>query len=397
MRILVLSNKIPYPPIDGGSIATLNLSLSLIKHGHKVTLLAMNTNKHHFPIEDIPKEITDLIKFKAVDVLAKINVFGGLKNLLFSKNAYTAERFYTANYRNTLQELLSKEIFDIVQLEGLYLGLYIPLIRGFSKARIVYRAHNLEFEIWERAALRSKGVKKWYLKILAIRLLRFEKDLLSSYDAILPISDKDELWFLKYAPNIKTHTAPAGINDEFKKPLSFKKRVPDLFHIGALDWLPNQEGLIWFFEKVWPAVNRKYPTLKFYLAGRNASEEIKALKVPNLVFLGEVESAKEFMHAHSIMLVPLFSGSGMRIKIIEAMAVGKAVISTALGLEGNPATHNKEVLIANDAEAFLYQIDSLMARPQKIAELGKAAEEFVSIHFNQKKITEKVQAFYTKL
>jgi len=397
MRILILSNKIPYPSIDGGSIATLNLSLSLAEHGHEIKLLAMNTKKHHFPIKDIPKKITDLIKLRAVDVPAKITVFGGLKNLFFSENAYTAERFYAANYRNALRELLSEEKFDIVQLEGLYLGLYVPLIRKFSKAKIVYRAHNLEFEIWERAAHRSTGIKKWYLKNLAARLLRFEKKLLLSYDAILPISDKDELWFLKYAPNINMHTAPAGISDDFEKPLSFKKLELDLFHIGALDWLPNQEGLIWFFDKVWPSVNKKYPTLKFYLAGRNASAEIKALKAPNLVFLGEVDSAIDFMHAHSIMLVPLFSGSGMRIKIIEAMALGKAVISTALGLEGNPATHDKEVLIANDTDAFLYQIDYLMARPQKIIEMGKAAEKFVNIHFNQKRITEKVQAFYAQL
>lgn len=397
MRILVLSNKIPYPSIDGGSIATLNLSLSLAKHGHTITLLAMNTKKHHFPIQDIPKEITNLIEINAVDVPAKISVFGGLKNLFFSKKAYTAERFYTAKFRKKLSELLSKESFDIIQLEGLYLGLYVPFIRQFSEAKIVYRAHNLEFEIWGRAALRSEGIKQWYLKNLSARLLRFEKDLLLFYDAILPISDKDELWFLNYAPKMKMLTAPAGINDDFEKPLSFKKRVPDLFHIGALDWLPNQEGLIWFFDKVWPAIHAKYPNLKFYLAGRNASEEIKALKAPNLVFLGEVESAIEFMHAHSIMLVPLFSGSGMRIKIIEAMALGKAVISTALGLEGNPASHDKEVLIANDTEGFLNQIDYLMTHPQKIAELGKAAEKFVNIHFNQKIITQKVQAFYSTL
>ncbi len=397
MRILVLSNKIPYPSIDGGSIATLNLSLSLAEQGNQVTLLAMNTAKHYYPTEDIPSEITNQIKLISVDIPAKITVFGALKNLLFSKNPYTAERFYTARYRQALTNLLSAETFDIIQLEGLYLGLYIPLIRKFSKAKIVYRAHNLEFEIWERAALRSKRIKKWYLNNLAARLLKFEQDLLPQYNAILPISDKDGRWFLKYAPNIKIHTAPAGIADGFEKPTSFVETKPDLFHIGALDWLPNQEGLIWFFDNVWPTVHRKYPTLKFYLAGRNASEEIKALKAPNLVFVGEVESASVFMHEHSIMIVPLFSGSGMRIKIIEAMASGKAIISTALGLEGNLAKNDKEVLIANDEQDFFNQINTLLAHPQKIMELGDAAEKFVNIHFNQKKITENVQVFYTQL
>ena len=91
------------------------------------------------------------------------------------------------------------------------------------------------------------------------------------YDAVLPISDKDGRWFLKQAPNIKLHTTTAGITKDREKASSFTGIEPDLFHIGALDWLPNQEGLLWFFDKVWPAVHKKYPALKFYLAGRNAA------------------------------------------------------------------------------------------------------------------------------
>lgn len=397
MRILVLSNKIPYPPIDGGSIATLNLSLSLAKHGNQVCLLTMNTAKHYFPADEIPADIKDQLEIISIDIPAKIKKKEAFLNLLISKNPYTAERFYTSSFRKALTALLGKRTFDIIQLEGLYVGLYMPLIREHSKAKIIYRAHNLEFEIWERAALRSKGIKKWYLSKLAARLLKFEKAFLLQYDAILPISDKDGKWFLKYAPSIKLHTAPAGIVDGFEKPVSPIEIEPDLFHIGALDWLPNQEGLFWFFDNVWPIIHKKYPALKFYLAGRNASEEIKALKAPNLIFVGEVESASDFMHSHYIMVVPLFSGSGMRIKIIEAMAAGKAVISTALGLEGNSARDDKEVLIADDERSFLNQIDYLLAEPQKVIDLGQAAEEFVNIHFNQEGITEQIQAFYSHL
>jgi len=397
MRILILTNKIPYPPIDGGSIATLNLSLSLSRLGNNITLLAMNTAKHYYAVKKIPPEITNQIKLIAIDVPAKISIRGALKNLFFSKNAYTAERFYTADYRQALRDLLQSEVYDIIQLEGLYLGLYIPLIRKYSKAKIIYRAHNLEFEIWQRAAYRSGYIKSLYFKNLSTRLLKLEKKLLPQYDAILPISKKDKEWFLSYAPKIKFHITPAGIVENLKEQASSSKIKPDLFHIGALDWLPNQEGLLWFFDKVWPVINKKYPTLKFYLAGRNASAEIKAIKAPNLIFLGEVESASDFICSHSIMVVPLFSGSGMRIKIIEAMALGKTVISTALGLEGNPAQNNKEVLVANDKNEFLNKIDYLLSQPQKNSELGDAAKKFVNIHFNQKIISKKVQEFYLNL
>lgn len=397
MRILVLSNKMPYPRSDGGSIATLNLSLSLAQLGHEITILAMNTAKHFFPIENVPAEIKNKIGLIGVDVQARISILGAVKNLLFSKNAYTAERFYSSVYLKKLIDLLQSKSFDIVQLEGLYVGMYLPMIRKYSQARIVYRAHNLEFEIWERASLQSNLLKQWYFKILADRLLKLEKELLHQYDAILPISDKDGRWFLEQKSDVQIHTAPAGIPENFQKNTTSLVTELDLFYIGALDWLPNQEGLQWFFKNVWPKIHEKHPSLKFYLAGRNASKEIKSLKAPNLVFLGEVENAADFMLAHHILVVPLFSGSGMRIKIIEAMALGKAVISTALGLEGNQAKNKQQVLIANNADEFLLQIESLLSNPDQIHKLGKSAKDFVIVHFDQQKIAKKVETFYTEI
>lgn len=397
MRILVLSNKMPFPASDGGSIATLKLSLSLAQLGNEITLLAMNTAKHYFSLKDVPDEIKSQITLIGVDIAARISLWGAAKNLLFSKNAYTADRFYTPAYLNKLTILLQSNTFDIVQLEGLYLGMYLPIIRKFSQAKIAYRAHNLEFEIWERAAHHSNPTKQWYFRILASRLLRFEKDLLNQYDAILPISDKDGRWFLEQNSDIQIHTAPAGVSKDSQLRSSSSGLEPDLFYIGALDWLPNQEGLLWFFKKVWPKIHEKHPSLKFYLAGRNASKEIKTLIVPNLVFLGEVKNASDFIRSHSILVVPLFSGSGMRIKIIEAMALGKAVISTALGMEGNYAKNNQHMLIADDTADFVNQVDYLLSNPNQIHELGISAKQFVTTHFDQKKIAEQVQGFYIQL
>lgn len=398
MRILVLSNKIPYPPIDGGSIATLNLSLALAKLGNPISMLTMNTAKHNFPVEQIPSEIKDHIEIQSVDVPAKIKPVDALINIVFSKYPYTAERFFTNPFKNALTKLLNEKTFDIIQLEGLYLGLYVPIIRKHSNAKIVYRAHNLEFEIWERASVRSVGFKKWYLKNLSNRLIRFEKDLLRQYDAILPISDKDSKWFLKHFKEIRLHTTPAGITNTVQdKTMETAEKEIDLFYIGALDWLPNQEGLIWFFKNVWPSIHKQYPKLKFYLAGRNASKEMKDLKAEGLIFLGEIDDAQTYMKAHSIMLVPLFSGSGMRVKIIEAMALSKAVISTRLGLEGNSAKDNIEVCIADSAEEFMDKIKLLISNPDQIKKMGLAASEFVQTHFNQRTIAQKAELFYKTL
>jgi glycosyltransferase involved in cell wall biosynthesis len=397
MRILVLSNKIPYPAIDGGSIATLNLILSLAKLGHEVHLLTMNTKKHYFPLEKIPEPIRKKLNLIALDVPAKISFWSLLKNSLFSKLPYTAERFFDSNFQETLVDLLKKYRFDIIQLEGLYLGCYIPMIQKSTSAKIIYRAHNLEFEIWKRAALRSSLFKRIYLNQLSNRLLNFEKKLLNDYAAVLPISKKDGEWYKQQKKNLKIHHLPAGLSAEFES-VQLKTGKPiDLFHIGALDWLPNQEGLLWFFKRVWPEIHQKHPDLKFYLAGRNASQEIKNLKAPNLIFKGEVESALEFMQEHKLMIVPLFSGSGMRIKIIEGMALGKTIISTELGLEGNSAQKDKEVLIANTKEEFIEKIEHLFRHPELIDTIGRAAQKFARKHFNQSSIAQDLETFYQQV
>jgi glycosyltransferase involved in cell wall biosynthesis len=395
MHILVLTNKIPYPPIDGGSIAVLNLSLALSKLNHSVCILAMNTAKHYFPTQNIPEEITSKIDLAAVNVPAKIKALGAIKNLLFSSKPYTIDRFISGNYQSKLHELLVNQHFDIVQLEGLYLGYYVPLIRKFSKAKIIYRAHNLEFEIWQRASTRMNFIKKWYFKNLSGRLLNFEKDLVSKCNGIMAISNKDKEWFENQVPKQNICTVSAGIDFEYFS--DYHNNEPDLFYIGALDWLPNQEGLLWFFKHVWPEINLKYPHLKFYLAGRNPSKQMKLLKAKNLVFLGEIEHAKDFIKAHSILIIPLFSGSGIRIKIIEAMAFGKAVITTSLGLEGNPAEHQQEVVIANTADEFLSGLDYLLAEKQRIVNLGNKASRLVHVHFNQQKLAEKAMQFYRSI
>ncbi len=191
MKILQVTNKVPYPTNDGGAIACMNLCKGFSLLGHNLTVLAMNTLKHHVEIDEIPESVKDFATFHLVDVPAPISAFAALKNLLFSKLPYNAERFIDPDFSRELSRVLSEEKFDLVQLEGLYVLPYIPVIREKSDATIVYRAHNIEFEIWERTAKMSRGIRRLYLKILTRRIKRFEIDLLDSYDLLVPITERD--------------------------------------------------------------------------------------------------------------------------------------------------------------------------------------------------------------
>lgn len=395
MKILQITNKVPYPANDGGAIACLNLTRGFALLGHDVTVLAMNTLKHHTDISEIPESVKDWAKFRLVDVPARISPVDATYNLLFSGKPYNAVRFISTPFANKLKQLLKKNKFDIIQLEGLYVCPYIPIIRKYSDAKIVYRAHNIEHEIWERTAALSSGIKRFYLKILAKRIKKFEKSFINTYDLLVPITERDGIMLDKMGNKRPSHVSPTGIETTVLIPHSKNLEHPSLFHIGSLDWAPNQEGLIWFIEKCWPKIHEKFPELKFYLAGRNAPEWlIKRFHAPNVVYLGEVEDAYQFMNSKSIMVVPLFSGSGMRIKIIEGMALGKPIVSTPIGTEGISTQSGKNILIADNEKEFVADVERLITDDELFHDISRNAIEYIQEKFDNLALAGALTVFY---
>ncbi|MFV0266997.1 MAG: glycosyltransferase family 4 protein, partial [Draconibacterium sp.] len=170
---------------------------------------------------------------------------------------------------------------------------------------------------------------------------------------------------------------------------------PSLFHIGSMEWGPNQEGLLWFVRNCWPAIHQKYPDLKFYVAGRNAPAWMaKKFDQPNVQFLGEIADAYEFMNSKAIMVVPLFSGSGMRVKIIEGMALGKSIVSTPIGVEGIEVEKNRHILIAETAEQFVDAVSELVDNKELFENIGRNAIGFIHEKFDNLAAASKLIDFY---
>jgi glycosyltransferase involved in cell wall biosynthesis len=397
MKILQIANKFPYPAKDGGSIATLCLSRSFKSQGHEVTVLAINTSKHYTDPGSVPPGLAEIIRFICVPVNTDIQIMRLIRNYLFSKWPYNAERFISRDFRETLKSMLVDEKYDIIQLEGLYLAPYLDTIRAHSGAKVVMRAHNIEHEIWERTAAQAKGLKKFYTRHLAGRIRQMELKFLNQYDAVLPITKRDGEVLKKLGCKLPMHVVPMGIDAGEHLPDHSIMEFPSVFHIGALDWMPNQEGLLWFFENAWAKVLEKHPDLVFYLAGRNAPENFKALPYPHVVFLGEVEDAYDFIRSKAVMIVPVLSGSGMRIKIIEGMALGKAIVTTSTGTEGIATTHGTDILISDDPDEFARNVCALVEDREYCLQIGENARKFVAEYYDNFAITTSLISFYQKL
>ncbi len=397
MKILQITNKVPYPPKDGGAIATLNMAVGFSNHGHEVTIASLNTKKHYFNLNIIPENIASKIKFVATGINTDIKPIEALKNLLFSKKPYNAIRFISGEFKHLIITLLKKENFDIVQLEGLYLTPYIPAIREHSNALIAFRAHNIEHEIWLRAVKQENNcLKRFYIKILANRIKRMETDIMNQYDIIIPITERDARKFQKMGNTKPVHVSPTGFDlDKLPQKSTIEPEFPTLFHIGALDWAPNQEGILWFLDNIWEKVLQEFPNIKFYIAGRNAPTSlINKVKRKNVIFQGEVENAYKFIQSKAIMIVPLLSGSGMRVKVIEGMAFGKCIVSTSIGAEGINCRHDENILIANTAETFYRLVKEIINNKEKYDSIRDKAQEFILNEYDNQAIVRELTNFY---
>ncbi len=400
MQILQLFNKVPYPPKDGGSIAVYNFSEGFAKAGHQIDLLCINTKKHFANISKIKDKLPENISIEAVPLNTDLQNSAALKNMFFSALPYIAERFISEEFEKKLIKTLQGKTYQLVQIEGLYMLPYAEVIRKYSSAKISYRAHNIEHEIWQLNTMQEKNsLKKLYLKHLSKRLKKFEIALLNSYDMLVPITARDAAIFQKLGNTKPMHVSPTGIEfANYALPEQDFSEIK-LFHLGSLDWTPNIEGLLWFLKNVWTKLAKEYPDLKFTIAGRNASETFvqKITSYKNIVYKGEVEHALDFMHEHNVMIVPLLSGSGMRIKIIEGAACGNVIITTSKGLEGIDAKNNSEVLIADTAEKFIEQIKALLNDKKRANKISETAKHFISDNFDNFAISKSLLNFYLEI
>lgn len=405
MRILFLCNKSPWPPREGGPIAMNMFIGGLLKIGHSVKVLAVNSFKYNVTETDIPEKYHRETGIELIDVDLRLKPFDALYNLIAGKS-YHISRFNSPLFARRLTELLKTETFDIVQLETIFMGPYLPLIRKYSNARIILRAHNIEHLIWKRVAHESRFLlKKWYINQLARTLEAYEETLAGSVDGVIPITEHDAKYFSNLLrkqkqthPNIaKVCAIPFGMAISTSDDLPVADKPFSLFSLGSMNWIPNQEGIKWFLIKVWPEIHKRFPDLKYYLAGREMPEWMINLNMPNIEVPGEIPDAKAFMAQHTLMIVPLFSGSGIRIKIIEGMAAGKVIISTSIGAEGIDYEHMKNIIIADNPGDFIEMISMLILHPEKVMELGQSARELIGVRYHPDELIRKVVAFYEQV
>ena len=396
MKVLLLCNKPPYPALEGGPMAMNSIVTGLLEAGHEVKILTVNSPKYNVNLDDIPEDYRKRTGIELFDVDLRVRPLKAFKNL-FSKKSYHVERFISKEFTNRLIEVLKADIYDVVQLETLFMTPYVETIRQYTKASVVLRAHNVEHLIWERMAKGTRFfLKRAYIKHLARTLKNYELSAINQVDGIVAITRKDAAFFRKYCPT-PTVDIPYGVYPEEFTPNYEIEGKPTFYHIGSMNWMPNEEGIRWFIDDCLEAVVAKTPDFVFHLAGRHMPEWLRELKDPHLDVVGEVPDAKAFVASHDVAIVPLLSGSGIRIKIIESMAMGKAVITTQIGAEGILYDEDVNVIIAENKAKMAEAIRRINENPAFAMEIGKAARKLVEEVYDNRKLIERLLLFYQQI
>ena len=307
-----------------------------------------------------------------------------LQQLLATRRPDMAHRLFSPAFTAQLLQMLQVDDFDIVQIEGIELARYLPAVRqGSPGSKIVFDDHNAETELQRRNFLTDLGQpRRWvaaaYSAEQVRRLRKFERWVCQQADWVTAVSHPDKVHLQKLAGDKTPITVIPNSLDVPQFQLEAAEVIPsDIVFSGKMDYRPNVDAVLWFVAEVWPKIRQERPSTTFTIVGQKPHARLERLKnEPGITLTGWVDRVEPYLAGAKVFVLPFRVGSGTRLKLIEAMAAGKAMVSTAVGAEGFPVAHNRELLLVEDGVGFGTAVLHLLSHPDERQRLGQAAKQF---------------------
>lgn len=399
MKLLILLSRNPIPAIDGGAIGMLGAVRELHAAGNEVDVFVVNTSRHRQDPSALAPYCDHVC---SVDIDTSVTALGALRNLVSPRRSgaggwslrhpsvplsYWVERFVHDVALHAFERLLKERgPYDLVLCESLFTAPYgFEALRLMAEGEIdrrpvVLRAHNIEHRIQDRMAReRTRSIpERVYRAMLARRTHAFEREVFRCFDGITTTTVDDAAVVRHFHPDANVCVAPPGVPMPGPELTDAPTDPNSLCMLGSLQWPPNVQGALWFLQEVMPRILREVPEAVVHVGGRGEDARISALHDGRSIIVhGEVEDALAFRAASPVSVVPVFSGSGIRVKIQEAMALARLVVSTTVGIEGIPAVDGEHCFIADDVDGFATACVKALRDPELARRMGKAARTFV--------------------
>jgi glycosyltransferase involved in cell wall biosynthesis len=409
MRVLQLCPRMPWPPHDGGRVAMLQIARGLAAAGVEVEVLSLDPAKHRADPAEARRALAPVpLEAVAVDTSAYLRAALAARRLGVP---WLVARFWSPRFAARLAERLRARPVDVVHLESPFLLPYLPAIREASDAPVALRAQNVELRIWEQlAAGERRPLRRRLLGRLAASLAAWEVAALGRCDAVVPISPEDEAELAALGVRRPSFVLPCGVDlDEWPAPGGESGATGtgpaaaavdpwSLYFVGSMRYLPNRQAVEWIVERLWPLLAAREPRLTLTVAGSDLPPTLAArLAAAGIAAAPDVGDLRAFAAPFGAMIAPLFSGSGMRIKLLEAMALGKPVIATRVGARGLAVTPGVDALLADDPAGFADAVVRCARDRDLAARLGAAARRLIEERYDARRLTAGLADFYRGL
>ncbi|MFQ5578930.1 MAG: glycosyltransferase, partial [Anaerolineae bacterium] len=324
-----------------------------------------------------------------------------LPQILTTRHPDMSRRLWSPALRRRLEALLQADQFDVVQIEGIEMAPYLPTARKFApRAKIVYDDHNAEWLFQQRNFITDVKIpRRWiaaaYSLVQTQRLKRYERQVCRQADAVIAVSRADREAILQLDPTLPVTVVPNGVD------LAAHTRQPEqvfpfeLVFTGKMDYRPNIDAMLWFCRQVLPLVLQQRPQTRLAIVGQRPHPRLDPLRRNRAITItGYVDDVRPYIAGAAVYVAPFRVGGGTRLKLLQAMAMRKAIVATTVGAEGYPVTPGREMILADDPRRMAAAIVQLLERPQERARLGEHAFQLVAARYTWESLIPKIEALY---
>jgi len=404
VRLLFITPQLPYPPRQGTALRNWGLIAHLAGR-HEIWLLSFDEH----PASELPEPLRLACRRVIRVSLPTRTSADRLRTLAGSRMPDMAWRLWSPAFARALNEQLRLQRFDVLQAEGIELARYaLDVGRLPLGARWVFDAHNAEYLLQKRTCLAdARAPWRWhgalYSLVQWMRLRQFEQRTLRAADAVACVSNEDAAALRRLAPEARVHVVPNGIDVPDYATFApttaqGNSDAPTLIFTGKMDFRPNVDAVLWFWRRIWPIVKQAYPTARWLIVGQKPSQRLAALRTdPSVVITGEVPDVRPYIAQADVYVAPLRAGGGTRFKLLEAMAMRRAIVTTALGCEGFEVASGRELLIADRPQEFASAVIELLRSAPHRAALGERAQRFVAANYDWRAIAPRMEQLYAQL
>ena len=390
MKLLFLSITVPFPATDGGRLRVLNL-LKQVATRNRVTFLALETQ----PTDEEGIEYLRSLGIEAhlVSHTSRLPpiTLRSTSQAILKRKPLTVARYDVPAFRGAFHSLVETGGFDLIHYEMFHTGQY----RLETDAGSLLSLQNVDSHIWRRLREQeSSPLRQCLYRTQERAFRRYERTLSRSFDLVACASEVDRELMEGICPGLSANVIPNGVDIELYQPNHELEEETTLIYTGSMDWFPNEDAAIYFIEEIFPAIQTSHPNLRFYVVGQSPAERLKRYgNRPGVVVTDRVDDVKPYIARATVYVVPLRIGGGTRLKILEALAMGKVVVSTSVGAEGLNLTE-EEIMIADEPAKFADSILQLMEDESKRRKLGEKGRRRVETEYDWRRIGERLQRLY---